>query len=387
MSIVDETRTVASAYAGLVAAGTISEDRAQLALVAGFDRLLSEFRQIRLSSKSSALGWLFGRKEAGRPRGIYVHGGVGRGKTMLMDMFFELCPGSKRRAHFNDFMTDAHERIAAQRKAFGEGKSRDADPIKPVGKAMAREAELLCFDEFTVTDIADAMIIGRLFDVMFKQGVVIVATSNVAPDDLYKDGINRALFLPFVARLKEKCEVLHLDAMLDFRLGKISRRDVYLSPIGAKTHARLHAVWRELSKGLEESAGEVALKGRSIRPVRSAGNNAWFTFEQLCSEAHGAADYLAIARRFSTLVIEGVPMMDNARRNEAKRFILLIDTLYDRGLRCIFSAQANPHALYQGTAGVESFEFKRTASRLIEMQSEAYLDRFESPESAHGSSN
>ncbi len=371
-------QTVAKAYSTLVESGKIREDSAQLALVNRLDRLLDELGPKQRTLKSSALGWVLGKdRGANDPKGIYIHGGVGRGKSMLMDMFFELAPlKNKRRVHFNDFMADAHERIGAQRKEFSAGISREPDPIKPVGKALARSAKLLCFDEFSITDIADAMIVGRLFSVMFKQGSVVVATSNVAPDDLYMHGLNRQLFLPFIALLKERCDVVRLDAKADFRLEKIGRGEAYLSPLGTRTDTMLRSIWTSLSAGEDMHTGEIKLKGRVLKPLRAAGNCAWFSFDQLCREARGAADYLAVARHFSTVVVEGIPMMDATMRNEAKRFILLIDTLYDKGMRGIFSAAANPHALYHGSGGTEAFEFKRTASRLIEMQSAEYLARF-----------
>ncbi len=378
MNPVPVSQTVAQAYALLVESGKIREDSAQVSLVGRLDRLLAEFDPKPRSLKSNALGWVLGRDHHSRdPKGLYIHGGVGRGKSMLMDMFFALAPlQAKRRVHFNDFMADAHERIARQRKDFAAGISRETDPIKPVGKALAREARLLCFDEFSITDIADAMIVGRLFSVMFKQGTVVIATSNVAPDDLYMHGINRQLFLPFIAMLKERCEVVRLDAKADFRLEKIARGEAYLSPLGSRTDAMLHSIWKSLASGEDVVPGEIELKGRVLYPQRAAGSSAWFSFDQLCREARGAADYLAIASRYSTVIVEGVPMMDGTMRNEAKRFILLVDTLYDKGLRGIFSAAVNPHALYQGSSGPEAFEFKRTASRLIEMQSADYLAKF-----------
>lgn len=373
----DPPSSVADAYGALVAAGKIESDPAQQRLVIRLDALLAGLSGQRAARKSSALGWLLSsRRKKDGPQGIYIHGSVGRGKSMLMDIFFKLAPQPKRRCHFNEFMDDAHERIARQRKDFAAGKTREADPIKPVGRALAHEASLLCFDEFSITDIADAMIIGRLFAVMFDQGTVVVATSNVAPDDLYRDGLNRQLFLPFIDMLKAHCDVFRLDARTDYRLEKIGRGEAYLSPSGEKTASVMRHVWDRLTRGAEKRQAVLTVKGRSFSPRLAAGRCAWFTFDQLCREPRGASDYLAIVREFDTVFIEGVPMMGVSMRNEAKRFITLIDTLYDHDARTVISAEANPHALYQGTTGTESFEFQRTASRLIEMQSEEYLNRF-----------
>ena len=371
---------MAEAYSALVDAGAIEDDPAQRVLVNRLDVLLGALSTRKLHrSKSHALGWLMSRPAANAqsPEGIYIHGKVGRGKSMLMDIFYELAPlDRKRRVHFNAFMRDAHERIAQQRKDFAEGRTRERDPLKPVGRAMAHEAQLLCFDEFSINDIADAMIVGRLFAVLFQQGTVLAVTSNVSPDELYRDGLNRQLFLPFIEMLKAHCEIFQLDARTDFRLEKIGRAEAYLSPLGPKSEATLNTVWKRLSEGKQPVSGELQIKGRMLRPKAAAGRAAWFTFDQLCREPRGASDYLEIAAHFDTVIVEAVPMMDGTRRNEAKRFILLVDTLYDNGIRTVFSAQANPHALYHATSGTEAFEFQRTASRLIEMQSEDYLNRF-----------
>jgi cell division protein ZapE len=372
--------SVSAAYSALVAGGMIEDDPEQRKLVGRLDLLLAELAKKQVSRKSSALGWLFNKRKlaGGEPQGLYIHGSVGRGKSMLMDIFFERAAGPKRRVHFHEFMADAHERIARQRKDFAEGLTRERDPIKPVGRAMAHEANLLCFDEFSITDIADAMIIGRLFAVLFQQGTTVVATSNVAPDDLYRDGLNRQLFVPFIEMLKAHCEVFELDARADFRLEKIARGEAYLSPPGPKADAAMHRVWGRLTSHETQREAVITIKGRQFSPKAAAGKCAWFTFDQLCRQPRGASDYLAIVHQFDTVLVEGVPMMDGSMRNEARRFVALVDTLYDHNVRTVFSAQANPHALYHGTSGHESFEFRRTASRLIEMQSEEYLNRFNS---------
>lgn len=374
MTLPIQSKTVAESYQALVDSGVIESDAAQRQLVNRLDTILDEERSRHLSRKSSSLGWMFGRKR-GAPvaRGLYIHGAVGRGKSMLMDIFFALVPGeSKRRAHFNAFMADAHERIHRQRRAFGQGKSREADPIPPVGRDLAREARLLCFDEFAVNDIADAMVLGRLFSILFEEGVRVIATSNVVPDDLYRDGLNRQLFLPFVDMLKHRLDVFELDARTDFRLEKVAGGRAYLSPLTEKHAQAMESIWEGVTSGLEHAPMAIRLKGRDLPVRRWFDRAAWFTFAELCLEPRSAEDYLAIAERFDTVFVEAVPMMDLAMRNAAKRFILLVDTLYDNGIRTVISAEANPHALYQASTGAEIFEFRRTASRLIEMQSRDY---------------
>ncbi|PWL19616.1 cell division protein ZapE [Falsochrobactrum shanghaiense] len=365
-------------YDAMVQAGDVERDPAQRDLTDRYDRLIEEICTKRLSRKSSALGWLFGkRKEAAAPvKGLYVHGEVGRGKTMLMDMFFQLLPiERKRRAHFNDFMADVHERIYAHRQAHKRGETKQDDPIPPVAEALSQQAWVLCFDEFTVTDIADAMILSRLFSALFERGVVLVATSNVAPDNLYRDGLNRQLFLPFVAILKQHVDVVNLDSRTDYRLEKLDRQPVYLTPLGLETTSRMNEAWADYTDGKAEKPAIIRIKGRDIE-IRHAveGLAARFTFDELCARPLGASDYMAIVKHYPTLFIDDVPVLDYTRRNEAKRFILLVDVLYDHHARLFVSAEALPEKLYQAKTGTEAFEFDRTASRLFEMQSAEYLD-------------
>lgn len=369
--------SVVQRYRHLVETGVIGHDDAQLGVGKALDRLIGEIAAKRLAAKSSSLGWLFGRKRKPEPvKGLYIHGSVGRGKTMLMDMFFELVPvRRKRRAHFNDFMADVHDRIQKQRAARKNGETRQDDPIPPVAKALAEEAWVLCFDEFTVTDIADAMILSRLFSALFAEGVVLVATSNVVPDELYRDGLNRQLFLPFIAILKEHVEVLSLDAKKDYRLEKLDNLPVYITPLGLAADASMDAAWAAISEGLTVAPAEIVVKGRHVAIPRAAGTAARFTFHDLCEKPLGARDYLAIVERYDTIFLDHVPVLAEARRNEAKRFILLVDTLYDRKVRLIASAEAPPQGLYVGKRGTEAFEFDRTASRLIEMQSRDWAMR------------
>jgi cell division protein ZapE len=371
--------TVTERYAALVGEGEVERDGAQEAVAAKLTRLEARLAQHRLARKSSHLGWLFATRDEGPIRGLYIHGDVGRGKTMLMDLFFAASTVKrKRRAHFHEFMADVHERLNMTRHEMKAGRITDADPIQHVAEALAQEAWLLCFDEFHVTDIADAMILGRLFTRLFEHGVVVVATSNVAPDELYRDGLNRALFLPFIALLRRQMEVVRLEGRKDFRLEKLSGQPVWYVPADEDAEVALDMAWQRLTGTLAGEPCEIRAKGRAIRVSEAAMGVARFTFGQLCEQPLGASDYLRIAREFHTIVLDGIPVMDYPQRNEAKRFIALIDTLYDNGVKLVASAEAEPTALYLGVDGYEASEFKRTASRLIEMRSGEYLAR------AHG---
>ena len=298
---------------------------------------------------------------------------------MLMDLFFKVVPiRAKRRLHFNGFMADVHDRIQKHRQARKDGATSEDDPIPPVARQIAAEARLLCFDEFSVTDIADAMILSRLFSALFAEGVVLVATSNVAPDDLYRDGLNRGLFLPFVDLLKRQTDVVHLDADTDYRMEKLSRIPVYMTPLSSETDRQMDEAWAVVTKGRPAEAATLTVKGREIAVPAASGEAARFSFADLCEKPLGARDYLAIAGRFSTIFIDRLPVLERHRRNEAKRLILLIDTLYDRHVRLFLSAEAPPDELYAVPDGTEAFEFQRTASRLVEMQSRDWLDGWRS---------
>lgn len=367
---------VRARYEALVATGAIERDPAQEALVARLDALAGALGARRLARKGSALGWLFGRRPETRsaPRGLYVWGSVGRGKTMLMDLFHDIAPVErKRRAHFHAFMADVHERIHAHRRKLREGATKQGDPIPPVAAALTAEADLLCFDEFTVTDIADAMILGRLFTALFEAGVTLVATSNVVPDRLYEGGLNRALFLPFVALLKDHVDVVELSARTDFRLEKLAGAPVYHIPADAAARIALDTAFRALTGQGEGAPMTLTVKGHDLVIPQTAGGVARASFTDLCAQAYAASDYLALAERFHTLVLDAIPVMDVERRNEAKRFILLIDTLYEAKVKLLASAEAEATGLYRATDGREAFEFDRTVSRLIEMRSHDYL--------------
>jgi cell division protein ZapE len=368
-------KTVAERYEALILSGAVEHDRDQIALVAHLDAILVALQDKRLQSKKSSLGWLFAR--GGKPdpvTGLYIWGGVGRGKTMLMDQFFELAPNvRKRRTHFHEFMADVHGRIAHFRKRLKAGEIKGDDPIPPVAREIAGEVRLLCFDEFSVTDIADAMILGRLFERLFEHGMTVIATSNVPPDELYGNGLNRALFLPFIDLIKGHMDVFHLDAPKDFRLEKLSSEPVFVTPLGLKADMVLDGHFERLSGERKGSPQSLAHGKRQIEIPEAAHGVARFTFEDLCARPLGASDYLKIARAYHTVIVSDIPVMSPQIRNEAKRFINLIDTFYDRKVRLVVSAAAAPEKLWQGTSGNEAFEFQRTASRLIEMQSDAYL--------------
>ena len=379
--------SVAQRYAHLVEQGAVRDDPAQRPVIVALDRLNDEIHAKRLARKSSALGWLFAKKQDTAPvKGLYIHGGVGSGKTMLMDLFFELSPiRRKRRVHFNDFMAEVHDRIQKHRQARKDGTVREDDPIPPVARALADEASVLCFDEFSVTDIADAMILSRLFSALFANGVVLVATSNVAPDDLYRDGLNRGLFQPFIALLKRHADIMPLDSPTDYRLEMLNRMPVYMTRLSPETDRLMDEAWKAVSAGVAVAPAELTVKGRQVPVPLAAGNAARFDFSDLCDKPLGARDYRAITDKFDTIFIDRVPVLDQTRRNPAKRFILLVDTLYDRRMRLVVSAAAPPDQLYAGRAGVtEAFEFGRTASRLVEMQGEDWLKGWAAMHSAEG---
>ena len=368
--------SISARYAELVAAGEIERDPQQEALARRLDRLNERLETHRLARKSSSLGWFFGTREKSEQplKGLYIHGEVGRGKTMLMDLFFAASAvRRKRRAHFHEFMADVHDRVYAYRQKIKSGEFANGDPLGRVAGDIADESWLLCFDEFHVTDIADAMILGRLFTALFERGVIVVATSNVDPDELYRDGLNRALFLPFIALLRQHMDVVRLAARTDFRLQKLASVKVWHVPADAAADRALDAAWRRLALGADGGPVELMVKGHVLHVPRAAHGVARFGFAELCERPLGAIDYLRLARDFHAVVLDHVPVMDYPQRNEAKRFIALIDTLYDHAVKLVASAAADPAELYRATDGYEALEFHRTASRLIEMGSQDYL--------------
>ncbi|MFT3810724.1 MAG: cell division protein ZapE [Micropepsaceae bacterium] len=352
-----------TAYDALIAKGEIAADPAQAVAVGRLDMLSTALEDHARGRSRGLLG--FARKRPA-PRGLYLWGPVGRGKSMLMDLFFETVPlPAKRRVHFHAFMAETHEAIRVQRT------ETPGDPIVPVAKRIARAARLLCFDEFQVTDIADAMLLGRLFETLFEEGVTVVATSNRPPADLYKDGINRQLFLPFIDMLEQKLDVLAIAGPTDYRLGRIKGLPVYLTPDDGKAAQALDAAWAHLTDNADGRPEELHLLGRTLTLPRFAHGVARATFQDLCAQPLGPQDMLAIAAAAHTLILEHIPLLTPARRNEAKRFVTLIDALYEAKGRLICSAAAPPERLYPEGDG--AFEFDRTVSRLMEMQSAGWL--------------
>ena len=361
-------------YEALVSSGTIERDPAQARIVDAFAALEQRLAGHKRARKRGLFGRLFRDKDEEPQRGLYIHGDVGRGKTMLMDLFFQTSPVEhKRRAHFHEFMADVHERIFGYRQEIARGKIADGDVIALTAHAIFEEAWLLCFDEFHVTDIADAMILGRLFAKLFELGTVVVATSNVAPEDLYKGGLNRALFLPFIAQIEAHMDVMRLDARTDFRLEKLTGVKMWLVPDDGEASGALNKAWAKMTGNAPCKPRDIAIKGRKLHVPCSAHGVARFSFADLCEAPLAASDYLRLAHEYHTILVDHIPVMDYPERNAAKRFISLIDTLYDNAVKLMASAAADPVSLYLATDGNEANEFKRTSSRLIEMSSESYL--------------
>jgi len=332
-------------------------DLSQLRITASLDAVLSQLKQKPLGLIAKLVG---GKPKPGR--GLYIWGAVGRGKTMLMDQFFEAAPDlPKRRIHFHGFMQEVHA---------ARNNHKSDDVISDIADGIAAKAKLLCLDEMQVSDIADAMILGRLFEALLARGVVIVTTSNQPPNELYKDGLNRHLFLPFIAKLSRSLDVVHLEDGKDYRLGRVAAHEIYVTPLGPSADAALDRVWHELADGETGMPDEIHVLGRMLHVPHAAHSCARFTFSELCERPLGAPDYLALAKTYRTLFIDHVPILKASERNETKRFILMIDTLYDAGTRLVISAAAQPERLC--TTGQHKAEFLRTASRLREMQSASW---------------
>jgi cell division protein ZapE len=366
-------QTVRSAYKRLIEQGRISADPGQAVAIDALSRVERDLANAKER-------WLPFRKPEVAPRGAYLWGPPGRGKSMLMDLFFACAPvGRKKRWHFHVFMARVHKLVgqwregdAAQRKAIF-GTHKGDDPIPPVADVIAREARLLCFDELQVSDIADAMILGRLFDALFERRVVLVATSNRQPDDLYKDGLNRQLFLPFIARLKVRCQVTEVAGPRDFRQDRLRGAKVWFSPMDTAARTGFDSLWNDLTSVAHETGATVEVLGRKLFFPHAAGGLLRASFEELCAQAFGPQDYLAIADRFDAVFLDGLPRLGPERRNEAKRFVTLIDALYEAGAKLVVLAESEPETLYP--AGDGSFEFERTVSRLQEMRSATYVER------------
>lgn len=358
-------------YRERIASGELRHDPAQALAVEKLQSLHKALMEYE--PRSGPVGWKerFGleRRREDPPQGVYFYGGVGRGKSMLMDMFFEDAPiKRKRRVHFHAFMQQVHIRLNEYRKFKG----READPIPAIAEQLAVEAALLCFDEFQVTDIADAMILSRLFEILFEQGVVVVSTSNRPPVDLYKDGLQREAFLPFIDLIEHKMDVLQLDGKTDYRLEHMRQLEVFLTPDDETTRAQLESAFVKLTHGARPHAATIPVQGRDIAVPKAAQGVAMVQFSDICGRPLGPADYLELARRFHTLIIPAIPQMSADNKDVARRFVTLIDAMYEGHVKLICSADVGPMDLY--IEGEGSFEFERTASRLVEMQSESYME-------------
>ena len=365
--------TFRSAYRQKLQAGEIERDAGQDPGLEALARLESELNALGEASILS----LFRRHQ--QPRGVYLWGPVGRGKSMLMDLFFQTAPvENKRRLHFYAFMAEVHGLIDAWRKGDAAerrarfGQHRGDDPIAPAAELIASKARLLCFDELQVADIADAMILGRLFEALFANGVVMVATSNRQPEDLYQGGINRELFLPFVEMMQTRMQVVQIAGEHDHRLARLKREKVYFAPIAAETEAGFEALWQGQLGAAAETGATLQVMGHQLRLPRAAGGLLRATFASLCGQALGPQDYLAIAARFHTIFLEDTPRLGADKRNEARRFVWLIDALYEARTHLVVLAEADPSDLYP--AGDGAFEFERTASRLEEMRAAGWMN-------------
>lgn len=354
-------------YRNLVDDGHLEADPAQDAAAHKLQGLAEQLEDYEPPAKSDFFSF-FSRRKGKAPKGLYLHGGVGRGKTMLMDLFYAAVPFEpKRRIHFHEFMGEVHDLIGRFRK------SQEGDPIPATAQALAGEARLLCFDELHVTDIADALILGRLFTALFECGVVMVATSNAHPTELYKDGLNRALFLPFIDLIEEHLDILELEARTDYRLEKLQGTPLYFCPADRKAKKAMDDTFTRLTGDDRGEPATLQIKTRKVDIPQASMGVARFDFDDLCGKPLGANEYLLIAHAYQIILIDNVPVFKVTRRNEARRFINLIDTLYDNNVRLVLSADAQPDDLYDIPQGGELFE--RTASRLTEMRSQEYLAR------------
>ena len=352
-------------------AGEIVPDTAQLKVMNALHHLAVRMpRLAREPFLPRFLRWIARRE---KNRGLYIYGSVGRGKTMLMDMFFESVHGiPKRRVHFHAFMLDVHTRLHAARQERRSDNKEDNAVVR-VAIDLAKDAKLLCFDEFQVHNIADAMILSRFFRELFRRGVVVVATSNTAPDNLYAGGLQRDLFLPFIELIKKRLSVLHLDDGRDYRQARIKGMPVYLSPLGDVAHQGLHDIFAKLTDAEDASSMDIMVEqGRELHISKAAHGVAWFIFDELCRDAKGTPDFIAIADNFHTIILEGVPQLNDADKNSALRFIHLVDVLYDNDVRLALSAAMPLERLLDVGSSLRS-QFDRTSSRLMEMQSESYI--------------
>ena len=357
-----------AAYRRRCAEGKLEADPAQLLAAEKLQSLHNALARHGANRAGGSWRWRLGLAHRALPetQGLYIFGGVGRGKSMLMDMFFAGAPmEKKRRVHFLAFMLEVHEALHSWRK------TASGDPIPPLAAAIAAESRLFCFDEFQVTNIADAMLLGRLFAALFEEGVVVVATSNSAPDDLYEGGLQRERFLPFIALLKEKLDILELDGETDYRRLRIRDLALYHTPLSPAASQSLAEAFARLTDGAAPAPTSLVIQGRDVALAKAAKGVAWLSFDELCRQPRGAADYLAIATHFHTVLLDGVPAMTRDDHNAARRFMTLIDALYERHVHLIIAAEDIPDRLFAAGFGAE--DFRRTSSRLMEMQTQEYL--------------
>lgn len=358
------------AYRALLASGRLRPDASQQVLA---EKLEALFLALSATNSGGRKRGLFSKSpSAVLPKGLYIWGEVGRGKSLLMDLFFDcLVEPKKRRIHFHAFMLEVHARIHHWRKQNQKSR-KDTDPVAHIAREIAQETRVLCLDEMQVSDVADATILSRLFSALFSHGVVVIFTSNRPPESLYQGGLQRELFLKFIDLVNATLQVLHLAGSEDYRLSQMKAlKQIYFYPLGSDSNQRMEALFRLLSEGQPVENKMLEVQGRQLPVSRCVKDMAWFSFDELCGQARGAADYIALCRIFRTLFLTGVPRMHPEKRNEAKRFVTLVDAMYEHKVKAIIGADATPEALYP--AGDGSFEFERTVSRLIEMQSETYL--------------
>lgn len=349
-------------YAEGAARGDWSNDPAQHAALRELDRLHAALSAP--PKRKGLLDTLFGKPVTASPNGLYVWGGVGRGKTFLIDLFYAGLPiREKRRTHFHRFMREVHERLRAH--------AGERDPLSAIAREWRAQLRVLVLDEFFVSDIGDAMLLGRLLTRLFEEGVILVTSSNAAPSELYKDGLQRSRFLPAIALVERRCNLVHLDSPHDYRLRALTRSPVYRAPLDADSDTWLESRWRELGGDDSHRDAGIDIDGRRIAVRARDKGMAWFDFAAVCEGPRGSADYIEIATEFHTVLLGGVPVLDTQRDDAARRFITLIDELYDRHVNLICSAETSPAVLYRGERLTAAFE--RTASRLIEMQSAEYL--------------